>query len=403
VADQRFVIVGAGLAGAKAAEALRDQGFPGPITLIGDELHLPYERPPLSKDHLTGKADRDGMTVHSAAWYADHQVELALGIGVSRLDREAHRVDLADGSSHRYDKLLLATGASPRKPPIPGADAPGVHYLRRIEDSESIKDAMNAATRLVVVGAGWIGLEVAAAARQAGVDVTVVESAELPLLQVLGPEVATIFADLHRAHDVDFRFGASVAGIAAQGVRLADGTEIAADAVVVGVGACPNSQLAQRAGLHVDNGIMVNAALRTCDPDIVAAGDVANAFHPLLGKHIRVEHWANALRQPATAAATMLGREASHEELPYFFTDQYDLGMEYVGHVDPGGYDEVVFRGDKDRREFIAFWLKENRVLAGMNVNVWDVVDPIKALIGKPVDPKALEDPDQPLLKAAAR
>jgi 3-phenylpropionate/trans-cinnamate dioxygenase ferredoxin reductase subunit len=402
VADQRFVIVGAGLAGAKAAEALRDQGFTGQITVIGDELHRPYERPPLSKGHLTGQADRDSMAVHPAAWYTDHQVELALGIGVSRLDREAHRVDLADGSSHRYDKLLLATGASPRKPPVPGADAMGVHYLRRIEDSESIKDALTKASRLTIVGAGWIGLEVAAAARQAGVDVTVVESAELPLLRVLGREVATVFAALHREHGVDFRFGASVEGITAKGVTLADGTVIAADAVVVGVGACPNSQLAQRAGLHVDNGIMVNAALRTCDPDIVAAGDVANAFHPLLGKHIRVEHWANALSQPVTAAATMLGREASYEELPYFFTDQYDLGMEYVGHVDPGGYDEVVFRGDPGRREFIAFWLQENRVLAGMNVNVWDVVDPIKALIGKTVDPKALRDPDRPLLKAAA-
>ncbi|QUQ67544.1 NAD(P)/FAD-dependent oxidoreductase [Kutzneria sp. CA-103260] len=402
MADQRFVIVGAGLAGAKAAEALRDQGFTGQITLIGDELHLPYERPPLSKDHLAGRADRDSMAVHPAAWYTDHQVELALGIGVSRLDREAHRVDLADGSSHRYDKLLLATGASPRKPPVPGADTPGVHYLRRIEDSESIKDVLRTASRLVVVGAGWIGLEVTAAARQAGVAVTVVDSSQLPLLRVLGPEVATVFAALHREHGVDFRFGASVARITAKGVTLADGTEIAADAVVVGVGAAPNSQLAQRAGLHVDNGIMVNAALRTCDPDIVAAGDVANAFHPLLGKHIRVEHWANARSQPITAAATMLGREASHQELPYFFTDQYDLGMEYVGHVDPGGYDEVVFRGDPAGREFIAFWLKENRVLAGMNVNVWDVVDPIRALIGQPVDPKALKDPDQ-LLTAAAQ
>jgi 3-phenylpropionate/trans-cinnamate dioxygenase ferredoxin reductase subunit len=393
------VIVGAGLAGAKAAESLRDQGFAGGITLIGDELHLPYERPPLSKDHLAGKADRDSMTVHPAGWYADHEVELALGIGVSRIDRGGHRVELADGSTRPYDKLLLATGASPRKPPIPGADAPEVHYLRRIEDSESIKASLAGANRLVMVGAGWIGLEVAAAARQAGVEVTVLESAELPLLRVLGREAATVFADLHREHGVDFRFGASVARIAAKGVKLADSTEIAADAVVVGVGACPNSQLAEKAGLHVDNGIIVDAALRTCDPDIVAAGDVANAFHPLLGKHIRVEHWANAISQPPIAAATMLGNDASHEDLPYFFTDQYDLGMEYVGHVDPGGYDEVVFRGDPASHEFIAFWLKEKQVLAGMNVNVWDVVEPIKALIRsqQPVDTDALADPDRPL------
>ncbi|GAA3438537.1 NAD(P)/FAD-dependent oxidoreductase [Kutzneria kofuensis] len=400
MAQQRFVIVGGGLAGAKAAEALRDKGFDGKITLVGDERHLPYERPPLSKDHLAGKADRDSMTVHPAIWYAEHDVELALGIGVSRIDRDEHRVQLADGSAHAYDKLLLATGASPKRPPIPGADAPGVHYLRRIEDSESIKDTFATASRLVVIGAGWIGLEVAAAARQAGVAVTLLESAELPLLRVLGPEVAPVFADLHRAHDVDLRFGVTVAQIAADGVTLADGTEIAADAVVVGVGATPNTQLAERAGLPVDNGIVVDAALRTADPDIVAAGDVANAFHPVLGKHIRVEHWANALSQPPVAAATMLGQRASHEDLPYFFTDQYDLGMEYVG--DASGYDRVVFRGDVAAREFIAFWLKDNRVLAGMNVNVWDVVDPIKALIRQavPVDPQALADPDQPLTAA---
>ncbi|MFC0540259.1 NAD(P)/FAD-dependent oxidoreductase [Kutzneria chonburiensis] len=400
MAQQRFVIVGGGLAGAKAAEALRDKGYNGRLTLVGDERHLPYERPPLSKDHLAGKADRDSMTVHPAAWYDEHGVELALGIGVSRIDRDDHRVQLADGSSQPYDKLLLATGASPRRPPIPGADAPGVRYLRRIEDSESLRDAFGTASRIVVVGGGWIGLEVAAAARQAGVAVTLLEAASLPLLRVLGPEVAPVFAELHRQHDVDLRFDANVAEIAATGVKLADGTEIAADAVVVGVGAAPNTQLAERAGLHVDNGIVVDAALRTTDPDIVAAGDVANAFHPVLGKHIRVEHWANALSQPPVAAATMLGETASHDDLPYFFTDQYDLGMEFVG--DPTGYDRVVLRGDVAGREFIAFWLKDNRVLAGMNVNVWDVVDPIKAMIRSdaPVDPEALADPEKPLTAA---
>jgi 3-phenylpropionate/trans-cinnamate dioxygenase ferredoxin reductase subunit len=396
VAQQRFVIVGGGLAGAKAAEALRDKGYDGRLTLVGDERHLPYERPPLSKDHLAGKADRDSMTVHPAAWYDEHGVELALGIGVSRIDRDDHRVQLADGSSQPYDKLLLATGASPRRPRIPGADAPGVHYLRRIEDSEAIRDAFGTARRIVVVGGGWIGLEVASAARQAGVAVTLLEAAELPLLRVLGPEVAPVFAELHRQHDVDLRFDANVAEIAATGVKLADGTKIAADAVVVGVGAAPNTQLAERAGLHVDNGIVVDAALRTTDPDIVAAGDVANAFHPVLGRHIRVEHWANALSQPPVAAATMLGETASHDDLPYFFTDQYDLGMEFVG--DTSGYDRVVCRGAG--REFIAFWLKDNRLLAGMNVNVWDVVDPIKAMIGRIVDPEALADPAKPLTAA---
>ncbi|MBX6384335.1 MAG: FAD-dependent oxidoreductase [Microbispora sp.] len=396
---QRFVIVGAGLAGAKAAEALREQGFDGRITLIGAEPHRPYERPPLSKGYLTGATERAGVFVHEEGWYAAHDVELRLGVAATGLDRGARRVELADGSAIEYDKLLLATGARPRVPPIPGADAPHVRYLRRIEDCESLRDVLGTVSRLVIVGAGWIGLEVAAAARRAGVSVTVLEAERLPLLRALGPEAAEIFAGLHRDHGVDLRCGTVVAEITASGVRLGDGEEIAADAVLVGVGAEPEAGLALHAGLEVDNGIVVDAALRTGDPDIVAAGDVANAFHPLLGRHVRVEHWANALKQPAVAAATMLGREAIYDDLPYFYTDQYDLGMEYVGYVEPGGYDQVVFRGDVAAREFIAFWLKGDRVLAGMNVNVWDVVDPIKGLIrtATPVTARALADPGQPL------
>ncbi|GGO08309.1 pyridine nucleotide-disulfide oxidoreductase [Microbispora rosea subsp. aerata] len=397
--QQRFVIVGAGLAGAKAAEALRGQGFDGRITLIGAEPHRPYERPPLSKGYLMGTSDRAGVFVHEESWYADHDVELRLGVAAAGLDRGAHRVELADGATIGYDKLLLATGALPRRPPIPGADAPHVRYLRRIEDCESLKDVLATVSRLAVIGAGWIGLEVTAAARRAGVEVTVLEAAPLPLLRVLGPEVARVFADLHRDHGADLRLGVTVSEITPSGVRLGDGTEIAADAVLVGVGVEPDVRLALHAGLRVDDGIVVDAALRTDDPDIVAAGDVANAYHPLLGRHIRVEHWANALKQPAVAAATMLGRDAVYEDLPYFYTDQYDLGMEYVGHVEPGGYDQVVFRGDVAAREFIAFWLSGDRVLAGMNVNVWDVVEPIKQLIRTrtPVTPQALADPDQPL------
>ncbi len=399
MAQQRFVIVGAGLAGAKAAEALRGQGFDGQVTLIGSESHLPYERPPLSKDYLTGRSDRDSLFVHPEAWYAEHEVELGLGIEVSGIDRGNRQVEMADGGVVGYDKLLLATGASPRTLSIPGADRRGVHYLRRIEDSESIRESLATATSVVVIGAGWIGLEVTAAARQAGVAVTVLEAAELPLLRVLGSEVAAVFADLHRDQGVDLRFGVTVSEITTAGVRLADGTEITADAVLVGVGAVPNVQLAHRAELHVENGIVVDAGLRTNDPDIFAAGDVANAFHPLLRRHIRVEHWANALNQPATAATSMLGRHASYEELPYFYTDQYDLGMEYLGYVEPEGYDGVVFRGDITTREFIAFWLKNNKVLAGMSVNIWGVGDPIKELIcsGRPVDPQALADSDHPL------
>jgi 3-phenylpropionate/trans-cinnamate dioxygenase ferredoxin reductase subunit len=380
------VIVGAGLAGAKAAEALRKQGFDGRLVMLGAEHHAPYERPPLSKDYLIGKAPREKVFTHPLQWYAEQDVDLRAGQLVIGLDRAARSVELADGSRVGYDKLLLTTGASPRELRVPGADARGVHYLRTLDDSDVLRATLRTASRLVVIGAGWIGLEVTAAARLAGVEITVLETAQLPLLRVLGPEVAQIFADLHAEHGVDFRFKVAVEQIvtdngAVAGVRLTDGTTIEADAVLVAVGAAPNVHLAEAAGLRVDNGIVVDAALRTSDPDIFAAGDVANAFHPLFDKQLRVEHWANARQQPKAAAASMLGNDASYDELPYFFTDQYDLGMEYVGYVEPGGYDRVVFRGDVTGREFIAFWLSNERVVAGMNVNVWDVVEPIKTLI----------------------
>jgi 3-phenylpropionate/trans-cinnamate dioxygenase ferredoxin reductase component len=398
-----FVILGAGLAGAKTAEALREQGFDGRVILLGAERHRPYERPPLSKGYLAGKTAREDVFAHPADWYAEHQVELRLGVQADGLDRDARRVSLVGGEAVNYDRLLLATGASPRELPVAGRHAAGVHYLRTLDDADSLADSFEHASRLVVIGAGWIGMEVAATARGAGLQVTVVETSQLPLLRVLGPEAAEVFADLHRQHEVDLRLGASLAEIItrngrATGVRLQDGTAIPADLVLVAVGATPNTHLAQASGLSVDNGILTDAGLRTSDPNIFAAGDVANAFHPVFGKHIRVEHWANALKQPATAAASMLGRELLYRELPYFYTDQYDLGMEYVGYAEPGGYDRVVFRGDVTGRVFIAFWLADNRVLAGMAVNVWDVIDPIKALIrsGAVIDSARLSDPGQP-------
>jgi 3-phenylpropionate/trans-cinnamate dioxygenase ferredoxin reductase component len=404
-----YVIAGAGLAGAKAAETLRSEGFDGPVVLIGDEEERPYERPPLSKDYLAGKAERETIFVHPENWYADNKVELRLGSPVTAIDRAARQVALADGSSVGYAKLLLATGSSPRLLAVPGADADGVLYLRRAADSDQIKAVLATASRIAVIGAGWIGLEATAAARTAGVEVTICETAGLPLLRVLGPEVAQVFADLHREHGVDLRFGVQVAEITtaggrASGVRLADGSHIEADAVIVGVGIVPNAQLAEAAGLEVSNGIVVDAALRSSDPDIFAAGDVASAYHPLLGRHIRVEHWANALNQPQTAARAMLGQDVSYDRVPYFYTDQYDLGMEYSGYVEPGGYDQVVFRGDKDGREFVAFWLSGGRVLAGMNVNVWDVNDAIQDLVrgGQAVEEAKLADPGIPLDQATA-
>ncbi|WP_280234539.1 NAD(P)/FAD-dependent oxidoreductase [Nocardia cyriacigeorgica] len=402
---QHFVVVGGGLAGAKVAQALRDNDFDGTVTVLCDEEHLPYERPPLSKEHLAGKKPFDDFTVEDKPWYRDHRVDLRLGTAATAIDRAAKTVTLPDGSTLPYDKLALATGATPRRIPIPGADAPNVYTLRTIDDSDTLVELFRSARRLAIIGAGWIGLEVAAAARDAGVEVTIVEAADAPLLNALGPEMGAVFADLHRAHGVDLRLGVQVAEIPthdeiALGVRLGDSTVIEADAVLVAVGARPNIELAADAGLAVDGGVLVDAGLVTSDPDIVAVGDIAEQGHPVLGRRIRVEHWANALNQPAVAAARMLGKHAVYDRLPYFFTDQYDLGMEYTGYVAPGAYERVVVRGDLAAREFVAFWLDgANRVLAGMNVNVWDVTDRIKQLIlaGEPVDPDRLADTSIPL------
>jgi 3-phenylpropionate/trans-cinnamate dioxygenase ferredoxin reductase subunit len=405
-----FVIVGGGLAGAKAAEALRDNDFDGHIVLFAEEEHLPYERPPLSKEFLAGKKSLTEFTVDPSAWYRDHHVELQVGTRVAAVDPAAHAVVLPDDSRVHYDKLLLATGSRSRRPRLPGADAAGVHYLRTIDDAQALGDVLTAGSSLAVVGAGWIGLEVTAGARERGVAVTVVESTELPLLGALGAEAAEVFATLHRAHGVDLRLRTNVAAIStedgtATGLTLSDGSRIAADAVLVAVGAQPNIELAEAAGLAMGGGgVLVDSSLRSSDPDIYAVGDIAAAEHPLFGTRIRTEHWANALKQPAVAVAGMLGKPAEYTELPYFFTDQYDLGMEYVGYAPD--YARTVFRGDVDGREFVAFWLGgDNRVLAGMNVNIWEGLDDIKALIRAqvPVDPDGLADLNTALSELTGR
>ena len=399
------VIIGGGLAGAKAAEALREQGYRGAVTLISNDAEPPYERPPLSKSYLAGESPFEDALVHPEQWYAEHDVSLLLNTNATALDPAAHTVTLDDGSTLHYGKLLLATGSVPRRLPVPGADADGVLYLRSHSDSDAIKATFGAGRRLIIIGAGWIGLEVAAAARGAGTEVTIVEMGAQPLLNVLGPELAPAFAALHTANGVDLRLGATLSEIVteggrATGVRLGDGTTIAADAVVVGIGVAPNDGLAKAAGLAVDNGVLVDASLRSSDPDVFAVGDIANHDHPILGARVRVEHWATALNHPGTAVAAMLGatgRDAGYRELPYFFSDQYDLGMEYIGHAPPGSYDRVVVRGDVAKREFVAFWVDGgNRIKAAMNVNVWDVVDAIKPLIaaGTVVDPVRLADPE---------
>lgn len=403
MAERRIVVVGGGLAGAKTVEGLREKGHTGPIVLIGAEEHLPYERPPLSKGFLAGKDDRDSFTVHDRQWYDDNAIDLRLGTEVTRLDRDAKEVVLSDGSSVGYDDLVLATGSRPRRLHIPGADAAGVLYLRTVDDSIALSAALAEAKQIVLVGAGWIGLEVAANARERGVGVAVLEMAPLPLLRVLGPELAQMFADLHREHGVDFHFGASIERIevtdgAASGVVLGDGTHLPAEAVVIGIGVVPNIELAKEAGLEADNGVLVDETLRTSDPSIYAVGDIAAQNHPILGR-LRVEHWANALNQPAAVAASLTGTPTPYARQPYFYTDQYDLGMEYRGFVPPDVNPTVVIRGDRASRELLAFWLAPNgKVLAGMNVNVWDAGDDIAALLaGGPVDAAKLADPNVPL------
>jgi NADPH-dependent 2,4-dienoyl-CoA reductase/sulfur reductase-like enzyme len=397
------VIVGGGLAGAKAAEALRAKGFDGPVTLFGAEQQLPYERPPLSKGYLAGKSEFDEAIVHPGDWYEQNSVELRTGVEVTAVHPDASEVELADGARVPFGVLVLATGAEPRRLPIPGADT--ALTLRTREDSDAIRATLGQGKRLVVVGAGWIGLEVAAAAREQGTEVTVLEAAELPLLAVLGNEMAAVFADLHREHGVDLRLGASIAAISADGVRLEDGSSIDADAVVLGVGVRPRTELAAAAGLAVDNGVLVDASLRTSNPSIFAVGDIANHDHPVLGRRVRVEHWATALNQPSAVAAAITGDDTGYRELPYFFSDQYDLGMEYIGHAARDSYARVVVRGDLPGREFVAFWLDaDDRILASMNVNVWDVVDEVKPLIADRtrVDADKLADPSTPFAGVAA-
>src|SRR5690242_3882739 len=396
-----YVIAGASLAGAKAAETLRDEGFDGDIVLIGAEHDRPYERPPLSKGYLLGSDPRDSVYVHAAGWYADNGVDLREGTTITAIDRGARTVATSSGARVSYDKLLLATGASPRRlnpSNFPGSDREEVLYLRTIADSDRLRSAFQPGTQVVVAGAGWIGLETAAAARTAGCTVTVLEPQPGALHDQLGPELGAVFADLHRAHGVEFRFGEKAVEFRPGMVSTSGGAEVPADVLVVGIGAAPNDDLAARAGLETGNGVLADEALRTSDPDIFAAGDVANSFHPLLGRRVRVEHWANALNGGPAAARSMLGQPVSYDRVPYYYSDQYELGMECAGLPTPGTYDQVLYRGDPATLEFVAFWLANGAVVAGMNVNVWDVQDAIQSLIrsARPIDPTRLADPQTP-------
>ena len=416
-AAQTFVIVGASLAGAKAAETLRTEGFEGRVVLIGEETERPYERPYLSKEYLRGEKSADKLYVHDEGFYADNDIELLTGTRVESLDPGAREVTLSGGSTMAYSRLLLATGAAPRRLALPGADLPGVRYLREMADSDALRTAITAASRVVVIGAGWIGSEVAASARQLGAEVAIVGPEAVPLERVLGPRVGGVYRDLHAEHGVDLHLSTQIEAIvgngAAQGVRTTDGSVIEGDLVVVGVGASPRDELAREAGLTLENGIVVDEFLRTSAPDVFAAGDVAATWNTRYNKRIRLEHWANALNQGPTAARNMLNGSSkdskdstdhpmtAYAKLPYFYSDQYDLGMEYNGYATD--WDHVVFRGDPSAGEFIAFWLRDGRVLAGMNANIWDQGDAIKAIVrgGTIVDTDALADPSVPLADLA--
>lgn len=404
----RMVIIGGGLTAATAVEELRARGHEGPIDLVTAEPHRPYQRPPLSKGYLSGSEGLDDVYVHAAGWEAEHDVTLHIGNSAQRIEGGA--VELADGSSLPFDRLLIATGAKPRAIPIPGGDAPGVHTFRTLDDADRLRESLSGGgKRVVLIGSGWIGLELAAAARGYGNEVTVVSPDRVPLAAALGDEMGTMFRELHEEHGVTFLLERSAAAIetggdgAATGVRT-DRETVPADLVIVGIGAVPDTALAEAAGLEVDHGILVDERLETSAPGIFAAGDVANAFHPVLGARLRSEHWANAIAGGKVAASSMLagdglGGDAVLDDVPYFYTDQYELGMEYSGYGPLAQNAELVIRGDRAARELIAFWVADDRVVAGMNVNVWDVNDQVQRLIRDRivVDPGRLADPAVPL------
>lgn len=401
MSNQTFVIVGASLAGAKAAEELRDQGFDGQIVLVGAESERPYERPPLSKDHLRGESERDKAFVHEDTFYAEQQIELITGHPATAIDVHDKRVTLDDDRNLSYDKLLLTTGAEPRRLAVPGAELEGIQYLRTLADSEALRDRLAGSGRVAVVGAGWIGSEVAASARQKGFEVILIDPLAYPNERIFGREIGSFYRDVHIQHGVEVALGDGVEAFEGNtrvtAVRTSSGRVIECDFAVVGIGVRPRTELAQAAGLEIDNGIVVDERLRTSAPDVFAAGDVANAWHECYGRRIRVEHWANALNQGPAAARAMLGEQVSYDRIPYFFSDQYEVGMEYSGFA--AEWDRVVFRGDRDAGEFVAFWLEDDRVLAGMNVNVWDVNEHVQSLIRsrRRVNAGALVDPDIPL------
>ncbi len=397
MSDHTVLIVGGGVAGGTAAASLREEGFDGRVVLVTSEARLPYERPPLSKAVLTGDAEPESSFLHDSGWWQGHDVDVLLARSVTDLGLGSG-VALLDGNGELpWDRLVLATGASARPTPIDGDDLAGVWTLRNVDDALTLRAALREDARVAVVGSSWIGLEVAAAARAHGAQVTVVAPDEQPLGAILGAEVGAAFRALHEEHGVTFRRG-EVAGVVgddrANGVRLTDGDTVDADVVVLGTGVRPNVALAKRAGLDIDaetGGIAVDASLRTSDDRVFAVGDVAAHDHPRLGR-LRVEHVEVARGHGRTVAKVIAGDDgAVHDDLPLFYSDQYDLGMEYVGHARP---DDVVVRGELPDRPFVAFYLDDDVVRAGVHADEWDATDVIRELVGRRVDRAVLADTD---------
>jgi 3-phenylpropionate/trans-cinnamate dioxygenase ferredoxin reductase component len=385
-----FVIVGAGMTAASAAEALRQAEFDGRILIVGREPHLPYERPPLSKEYLRGEEGLEALPVRGEEWYAEQDVELRLGTEVTALDAGGPSVELGDGETIDADAVLLATGGTPRLMPGPTSDR--VLYLRTIEDADRIREAMESG-RLVVVGAGFIGAEVAASARSRGVEVTVLERGEVPLNRALGDEMGKLYGQIHRDHGVDLRAGAVVERIedteSGVVVRLGDGESIEADAVLVGIGIGPNTELAEAAGLDIEDGVLVDERCMTSADGVFAAGDMANHLHPLFGR-LRVEHFDNAIKMGAAAARSMLGSVEAFDDPHWFWSDQYDINLQYAGFAKQ--WDDVVVRGSTDDREFAAFYMHKGVLLAALGMNRGRDVRRAMKLIGTRPDPARLRD-----------
>lgn len=365
MSSDQILIIGGGQAGATLAQDLRKQGFEGEITIIGEEPNLPYRRPPLSKTYLAGEVSEESLQVMKAPILEKNRVTYRGGVKVTAIDRSNKTIQLDSGESLHYDKLALTTGGRARPLPVPGADAEGVFELRTVADVDAIRPHCREGKRVVIIGGGFIGLEVAAVARKLGVDVTVVEGLPRVLARVTAEPISEFFEKVHRQAGVNLLTQASVTelrGNPVQQVVLGNGDVLDCDFVVVGIGLIPNTELAAEAGLEVENGIVVDEHARTSDPDIVAAGDCTNLPSGFFKRRIRLESVNNAMEQARTAAATLLGNDKPYDSVPWFWSDQYDLKLQMVGLSE--GYEETVLRGNPDSRSFSLFYLKGGEIIA---------------------------------------